>query len=115
MAEISEFEIEAVWDEFHRVVNMTSTELSAFLTTEAAAREDEGLPADAAGSEDGQQVLAVLQKRRMDLTDDDVRLMLRVVDTVDDHRDDHAADQGENSPWRRRMMLVGHDPLKPRA
>jgi hypothetical protein len=41
-------EIEDTWQEFHRVVNMTSQELSDWLRTGAAGEEAEQLP-DAAG------------------------------------------------------------------
>ncbi|MGP4003248.1 DUF3140 domain-containing protein [Streptomyces sp. 8N706] len=97
---------------------MTSTELAAWLSTDVATERAEELPDEASGREDGHQVLALLQKRRMDLTNDDVRLMLRVVDTVEEQGDGPAGqgeggDRGEDSPWRRRLMLLGHDPLKP--
>ena len=41
MADISELELDALWEEFHRVVNMTSAELSTWLSTESAAEESE--------------------------------------------------------------------------
>lgn len=112
MADISELELEALWDAFHRVVNMTSAELSAWLRTESAAENAEELPEES-GSEDGRHVLAILQKRRMDLTNDDVRVMQRVVDTVEDERSSDLATTAGDSPWRHRLMMLGHDPLKP--
>ena len=59
-----------LWQEFHAVVNMTSRELSDWLRTEAA---DEGTEPDAAlpELELGEQVLAILGKRRTDVTPDD--------------------------------------------
>lgn len=111
MADISELELDALWDEFHRVVNMTSAELSTWLRTESAAEESEELP-ESSGSETGRHVLAILQKRRMDLTDDDVRTMLEVVDVVDRELAGTPAAKAEDTEWRHRLMRLGHDPLK---
>ena len=100
-----------LWDEFHRVVNMSSRELSEWLRTRSAADDTEELP-EHAGSETGQHVLAILGKRRTDLSDDDVRVMRKVVDRIHaDRRDDLEPTAGE-AHWRHRLMTIGHDPLK---
>ncbi|GAB3882271.1 DUF3140 domain-containing protein [Kibdelosporangium lantanae] len=101
-----------LWNEFHRVVNMSSKELSDWLRTRDAAPEDEVLP-EHAGPETGQHVLHILRKRRTDLTDDDTRVMRRVADRVyAERREDLEPTAGE-AHWRHRLMSVGHDPLKP--
>ena len=101
-----------LWDEFHRVVNMTSRELDEWLRTLSADEDVEQLP-DQAGTETGRHVLHVLGKRRTDLTDDDVRVMQNVVDRVlAERRDDLEPTAGE-AHWRYRLMSMGHDPLKP--
>ncbi|MFC9078985.1 DUF3140 domain-containing protein [Streptomyces sp. NPDC057062] len=70
-------ETDALWDEFQQVVNMTSQELAAWLRVQDA-DDDTGSP----GRADGPRVVAILQKRRMDLTDDDIRVMREVVEKV---------------------------------
>lgn len=105
-------EIEDTWQEFHRVVNMTSHELSDWLRTRSAGEEAEELP-DHAGTELGRHVLAILGKRKVDLTDDDVRIMRRVVDTVDAQRGADPEPTAGDRQWRYRLMTIGHDPLKP--
>ncbi|MFJ6663101.1 MULTISPECIES: DUF3140 domain-containing protein [unclassified Streptomyces] len=109
-------ETEALWAEFHHVVNMTSTELAAWLSVRDAEEHTEPLP-DETGSATGRHVLAILQKRRTDLTDDDVRVMFEVVDTVGDLVDGADGPEPERSPQatrrRHRLMTLGHDPLKP--
>jgi hypothetical protein len=105
-------ELDALWDEFHRVVNMTSQELAAWLRVRDAGEETEPLP-DQAGSPTGQHVLAILQKRRMDLTDDDIRVMYKVVDTVTSQRDEENEPEADEVHRRHRLMSLGHDPLKP--
>ncbi len=104
-------ELDTLWDEFHRVVNMTSQELAAWLRVSDAAEESEPLP-EHAGSPTGQHVLAILQKRRTDLTDDDIQVMYEVVDTVNTQADLENEPEPEETRRRHRLMSVGHDPLK---
>ena len=59
-----------LWDEFHRVVNMTSRELTDWLMV-VAADEDTERFLDEAGHETGLKVVGILGKRRTDVTDDD--------------------------------------------
>jgi hypothetical protein len=101
-----------LWAEFHRVVNMTSRELSEWLRTRNAGEEVEELP-DRAGTPTGQQVLAILGKRRQDLTPHDTDVMRRVVDRVHAQRRDDLEPTAGQSGWRHRLMSLGHDPLKP--
>ncbi|MCD9879606.1 DUF3140 domain-containing protein [Streptomyces guryensis] len=105
-------ELDALWEDFHRVVNMTSQELAAWLRVSDAEEETEPLP-DQAGPLTGQHVLAILQKRRTDLTDDDIRVMYEVVDTVSEQADLESEPEAEETDRRHRLMTIGHDPLKP--
>lgn len=109
-------EMDALWEDFHRAVNMTSAELAAWLRVRDADEDAEPLPEEA-GTPTGQHVLAILQKRRTDLTDDDIRVMHRVVERVGDLADVENEPQPETSPEdtrrRHRLMTLGHDPLKP--
>ncbi|CAL9647968.1 hypothetical protein SUDANB176_06530 [Streptomyces sp. enrichment culture] len=104
-------DIEALWDDFHRVVNMTSAELAAWLRVRDAGEETEPLP-DQMGDDMGQHVLSILQKRRTDLTEDDLRVMEEVVDTVTAQTDVENEPVAEDTPRRHRLMSLGHDPLK---
>src|SRR5918997_1182628 len=100
-----------LWDEFHRVVNMSSRELAEWLRTCSAGPDAESLP-DQAGSPTGQQVLRVLGQRRTDLNTDDLHVMRTVVNRV------QAEGRGDREPvagstgWRHRLMSMGHAPLK---
>ncbi|POX50130.1 hypothetical protein C3489_23045 [Streptomyces sp. Ru71] len=105
-------ELDALWEDFHRVVNMTSAELAAWLKVRDAAEDTEPLPEEA-GSPTGQHVLAILQKRRTDLTEDDLRVMRKVVDTVTEQADLENEPEAEDTRRRHRLMTIGHDPLKP--
>jgi hypothetical protein len=105
-------ELDALWDEFHSVVNMTSQELSAWLQAQDAGEDTEPLP-DQAGPVTGRHVLSILRKRRTDLTDEDVQVMYEVVDTVESERQEQgAAKTADDTRRRHRLMSLGHDPLK---
>lgn len=55
----------------------------------------------------------MLGKRRRDLTDDDQQVMRKVVARVlAERRADLEPTPGQ-AAWRRRLMSMGHDPLKP--
>lgn len=101
-----------LWEEFHRVVNMSSRELREWLAVRDAGEQTE-VPPDQAGSETGRQVLAILGKRRTDLTHDDVATMEKVVARIHDERRDDLEPTAGQAAWRHRLMTMGHDPLKP--
>ncbi len=101
-----------LWDEFHRVVNMSSRELEEWLRATSAGEETEQLP-DQAGAATGQQLVHILGKRRSDLTDQDVALMTQVVDVVRNERREDLEPMAGDDSWRHRLMSLGHDPLKP--
>jgi hypothetical protein len=101
-----------LWQEFHTVVNMTSRELEDWLRTRSADEDSEALP-DEAGTPTGQHVVQILGKRRGDLTDDDARVMRRVVERVRAQRRDDLEPTAGDAAWRHRLMSLGHDPLKP--
>jgi hypothetical protein len=101
-----------LWDDFHRVVNMTSRELQDWLLVEAAGEVAESEP-EHAGPELGNRVLQILRKRRADLTPDDVQIMEEVVDRVMSERDVDLEPTAGDAAWRRKLMDMGHDPLKP--
>ncbi|GAB2848637.1 DUF3140 domain-containing protein [Streptomyces deserti] len=102
-------ELDALWEDFHRVVNMTSAELAAWLRVRDADEKAEPLPEEA-GTPTGQHVLAILQKRRTDLTDDDIRVMRKVVETVTAQTDLENEPQAQDTKLRHRLMTLGHDP-----
>jgi hypothetical protein len=108
MADVSD----ELWQDFHTVVNMTSRELDDWLRVEAADEDVEALP-DRAGPHLGRRVLEILGKRRGDLTTDDTAVMTEVVDRVRAERRDDLEPTAGQDAWRRRLMRIGHDPLKP--
>ncbi|MEO3823278.1 DUF3140 domain-containing protein [Actinomadura sp. B10D3] len=107
-------EAELAWEDFHRLVNMTSDELRVWLLTDASG--EEAFPADGAGpgvSELGARVVDVLRKRKVDLTENDAEVMQEVVAFVEDRLENRPPNAERDEEWRHALMSVGHDPLRP--
>ena len=106
---------EELWNEFHRVVNMTSGELREWLLTRDATEDGAFEPGTqgGVGTPTGEQVLHILGKRRTDLTADDERVMRNVVRRITEQRRDDLEPTAGQAAWRYRLMSLGHDPLKP--
>jgi Protein of unknown function (DUF3140) len=102
-----------LWDGFHRLVNMSSRELRDWLRTTTAEQDHEQFLDQAEGVATGQHVLNILGKRRADLTDADAEVMLRVVAEIERQRGFEPETKPGDAAWRRRLMSLGHDPLKP--
>jgi hypothetical protein len=107
-------EVEVAWDSFHQVINMSSEELRAWLLlTEASAEDAFPDEPDAELPELGRQVVELLRKPKVDLTEQDADVMEQVVDFVLTQEAEGPANTGSDIEWRRSLMTVGHDPLRP--
>jgi hypothetical protein len=105
-------DVEVAWYSFHEVINMTSEELRAWLSD---APDDHALP-DEPGlglPELGERVVDLLRKRKVDLTPRDADVMERVVDFVLTKEAEGPEDMQNDEEWRRSLMTVGHDPMRP--
>lgn len=106
-------EVELAWEDFHRLVNMTSDELRIWLLTDASGEEAFPAGPSPGVSGLGARVVDVLRKRKVDLTEDDAEVMQEVVDFVEDRLDNRPPDAERDERWRHSLMSVGHDPLRP--
>ncbi|HLV71497.1 MAG TPA: DUF3140 domain-containing protein [Vulgatibacteraceae bacterium] len=107
-------EAELAWEDFHRVVNMTSDELRNWLLTDASGEVAFPEPGPGPGvSELGARVVDVLRKRKVDLTASDAELMQDVVEFVEDRLENRPPKAELDEEWRHSLMTVGHDPLRP--
>jgi hypothetical protein len=117
--ELDPDEVNAAWQEFHQLVNMTSRELRDWLASEPAQQVPEPTDDASSAQEAGRRVVALLAKRRTDLTLDDLTFMREVVATIRGLQDD-AVDSaggtddaaGRDDLRRRTLMVLGHDPLR---
>ncbi len=103
-------DLNQVWDEFHRLVNMPSPVLRDWLLETPGGVDTYAAEPDVDIRTLGDRSLEILGKRKGDLTDDDVELMAEVVDEISqllENRPEVLADRG---PWRDTLMTLGHDP-----
>ncbi|MFD0775449.1 DUF3140 domain-containing protein [Streptomonospora algeriensis] len=100
-----------LWSEFHNTVNMSSEELRRWLLTDASGPDR--FPADPSMdvSPLGRRIVEILDKRRVDITGDDVDTMRQVVQRAGLLLAEPADKRGER--WRHELMTLGHDPLRP--
>ena len=102
---------------FRDAVNMTSAALEKHLASEDSKRVgwkgvDGKGEEESVGHASGRRIVDLLHKKQVDLTDDDLAHMKKVVGYV--HR--HLAQGGPtadkaHSDWRYSLMNWGHDPL----
>jgi hypothetical protein len=104
-------DLKAVWDDFHRLVNMPPDVLRDWLLeTAPGGVETYADDPDVDIRTLGDGALEILGKRREDVTDEDVEVMAQVVDEIGqllDNRPEALVDRG---PWRDTLMTLGHDP-----
>ena len=94
--------------EFDEAVNMTPAALEKWLQTDESREVGTGV-----GHDEGERIVAIKRKKKVDLTDDDYRHMAKVVGYVHRHMAQGGPkDDKEHSPWRYSLMNWGHDPLK---
>ena len=113
---VPELDRDKVWKDFSEAVNMTASELKAWLKTkESRAVGWKGEAANGGGESvghaSGRRIVAILGKRKADLTDDDYAHMRKVVGYVRRHRAQEPANIA-TSRWRYSLMNWGNDPLK---
>src|SRR5437867_1159162 len=92
-------EVELLWESFHHSVNMTSNELRAWLLTEASGEESFPAGPNLKLPELGGRIVALLRKRKVDLTDDDLKTMRQVVDRVEALLAERPQDGESNDTW----------------
>lgn len=107
---------ETIWRDFKSAVNMTAAALEKFLETDGSQsvgqKKDGG---EATGHKEGRRIVAILNTKKADLSDDDYAHMKKVVGYVHRHLKQGGPadkDKMKDSPWRLSLMNWGHDPLK---
>lgn len=110
-----ELDRDKVAKDFHQAVNMTAAEIGRWLRTKESRavgfKGADGQARESVGHASGRMIVAILGKRKTELTDADYRHMRKVVGYVNRHRAQPPANQ-VTSRWRYSLMNWGHDPLK---
>lgn len=110
---MGESAVDEVWDDWSESVNMTASELSAWLDTpESKAVGDSSGGGESTGHRSGRRIVTLLGTAKADLTDDDAQHMRKVVGYVHRHLAQRPSGEVRDTPWRHSLMNWGHDPLK---
>ena len=115
MATASTSDTGDIYATFKQDVNMTASELAAWLKTKESKSvgQDSG-DGTSIGHHSGERIIEILHKKKADLTPDDEAHMHKVHSYVARHsaQGPHHQKDVETSPWRYSLMNWGHDPLK---
>lgn len=100
------------WSAFNDAVNMTPAALRKHLDGAASRAVGQKKDGDeSTGHAMGRHILAIKNKKKADLTDDDYAAMRKVVGYVHRHlKQGGDARKDPDSPWRMSLMNWGHDP-----
>ena len=115
---MAELDRDRVRKDFDEAVNMTASELKKWLSTKESHAvgfkgEDGKGKGESVGHASGRRIVAILGKKKADLTDDDLAHMRKVHGYVQRHlAQEPAKEDVETSRWRYSLMNWGHDPLK---
>ena len=107
---------EKIRKDFDDAVNMTASELKTWLGTEESRSvgwkgKDGSSEGESVGHASGRRIVAILGKKKSELSDDDFAHMRTVVGYVHRHRAQEPANVA-TSRWRYALMNWGNDPLK---
>ncbi|MFF3487989.1 DUF3140 domain-containing protein [Streptomyces sp. NPDC002701] len=99
--------------EFGDAVNMTPGGLKKWLDTDdsKSVGQSDG-DGESVGHASGRRIVELLEKKKADLTDDDVAHMRKVVGYVHRHLKQQPSGDVTDTRWRYSLMNWGHDPKK---
>jgi Protein of unknown function (DUF3140) len=103
-----------VYAEFRDAVNMTASELTKWLATDAS-REVGQKPSgggESVGHDSGRKIVQILDKKKAELTEADQEHMRKVVGYVHRHAAQRPGGDVTDTKWRYSLMNWGHDPQK---
>lgn len=109
---MADTELDRLWTDFHGFVNMSGPELRTWLLTEASGEEGLVAGGDMADRGLGRRVLNVLDKRKADLTAEDIETMERASGEIRRLLAQRPDDAESDPAWRHALMDRGHDPLQ---
>ncbi|MFJ7214728.1 DUF3140 domain-containing protein [Amycolatopsis sp. NPDC098790] len=99
--------------EFGKNVNMTAKQLEDWLKTDES--KDSGQHrggGESVGHESGRRIIGILNKKKDDVSADDLAHMRKVVGYVHRHLAQRPSGDVKETTWRYSLMNWGHDPLK---
>ncbi|MFS0865920.1 DUF3140 domain-containing protein [Microbacterium sp. 179-B 1A2 NHS] len=101
-------------DDFHEAVNMTASEIEAWLDTDESKsvgqKDDDG--GESVGHGSGRRIVTILRTKKADLTDADYAHMKKVHGYVARHSAQRPDGDVTDTDWRYSLMNWGNDPQK---
>src|SRR3954464_4087186 len=97
-------EVDQVWDSFHQLVNMTSPELRDWLVATPDGADAYAPEPGIDIHELGERVLRLLDKRRGNLSPDDVAMMRMVAELICGRLQNAPQEDATYAPWRHTLM-----------
>lgn len=105
-----------VYREFTEAVNMRPDELERWLGTEQSKSSGQlkagRTGGESVGHESGRRIVALLRRKRNELTERDVAHMRKVIGFVHRHLAQRPGGDVRETRWRYSLMNWGHDPLR---
>ncbi|WP_221349206.1 DUF3140 domain-containing protein [Streptomyces beigongshangae] len=98
--------------EFGDAVNMTPGSLKKWLETDDSKSVGQSDGGESVGHGYGRRIVGLLEKKKADLTDDDIAHMRKVVGYVHRHLKQQPSGDVTDTRWRYSLMNWGHDPKK---
>lgn len=104
---------EDIYEEFYEAVNMAPKELEEWLKTENSKQvgQDSG-DGEAIGHKSGKKIVAIKNKKKADLSEDDYDHMSKVVGYINRHKAQKPEGDIKRSNWRYSLKNWGYDPCK---
>lgn len=104
---------EQIYQEFYDAVNMAPKELEDWLQTENSKEvgQDSG-DGEAIGHKSGKKIIAIKNKKKDELSDDDYDHMNKVVGYINRHTAQKPEGNIKDSNWRYSLKNWGYDPCK---
>ena len=102
-----------IYDEFYDNVNMTPSEIEAWLDTEKSKSvgQDSG-DGESIGRKSAKKIIKIKRKKKDELTDSDYDHMQKVNGYVARHSAQQPDSDIKESDWRYSLKNWGHDPCK---
>ena len=102
----------AIRHDFDDAVTMTAAEMKRWLRTdESKSVGDTGGKGESTGHEMGRHIVELLDRKAVDLSEEDLKRMRKVVGYVHRHLAQRPSGDVTHTKWRYSLMNWGHDPL----
>ncbi len=99
--------------EFREAVNMTASELAAWLKTDESQEVGQkNGDSESTGHRSGRRIVELLGKKQAEYDDDDLTQMHRTISYVHRHLAQRPDGDISETRWRYSLMNWGHDPKK---